>query len=732
MTDQSRGRREKPTRDPEPAPKTDSSGGVPLTPRLAELVESPREFAPDDRFRHLRLATWKATGSTVVIKTFPKTNSDLEKVWQLWKSADERYVTRLLYTEMARFRGAGTSFWCFEVTEHHPHGSLHDYVNKLDGHQLGEEQARAVLAQLTEALDYLHTSIAFGDRPQNLVHCDIKPGNILVRAAEPLDLVLTDFGSARLIMTERKVETTGLTVPYAAPEARWNLAPQIDWWSLGISMIELIQGAHPYVNPTNLDWLPDPEISARVQDQQVPISPTLDPRWQNLLRGLTSWRKDQRWAARKVWEWLRGLDPKVDSSIGPPGARRRPFQFAGRSLHDPRELAQAMSTNWGAAAALVIGSGWSELLRWSRRISPQLRADLDEVKREFIDKRRHVDLIVSETIVRLDRFGRPSYRGERLETKDLAELARRAEEGDEAATELVLSLNESGSLSALGRLQAHHNLADIDTNWRSALDVVLPRTTDIPSWTEETDHPALVIKILRACVSEDYATSMRKQVDRLVTERAARHTQWFTALAKAARSGAPTLPMDALVAVSAPILIRTGRESDPDLHNEAAQDLGVAASAAPRPRHQAQPPAPRTEKSVWRIWPRRPARPGFRRTRLTRRRMLELLGIVLAGALLPVIAGAGVGLSTSIAQGLLAGCAFVVGAGLLWLAVNLRPSRLRGALFGGWLGMVFGYATALIALVALGWSLGAAAGWPAFWTVWVGIVMAMTARGAAR
>ncbi|MEU8241761.1 protein kinase [Actinoplanes missouriensis] len=737
MADESRGRRQKPTWDPDPgagpAPEA-AAPGVLLPRRLAGLVESPRPFGSAGGAGFLQLARWKETGRTVVIKAFPWTHAmhgDLEKVWQLWRSADERYVTPLLHAEREVIKGGGSEEWCFEATEYHPLGSLNDYAQKLDDKRLSEVQAKTVLAQLTEALHYLHTSIAGSNRSLNLVHCDIKPDNILVRSTDPLDVVLTDFGSARLIMAEQKVATAGLTVAYAAPEARWFRTPKMDWWSLGITMIELLQGFHPYVNPTNLKLLPNHVISKEVGSNPVPFDPGLGPSWVNLFQGLTAFQVEERWSAEKIGRWLEGDYIDVDSSIGPRGEQRSPFTFAGKSLDQPRDLAAEMRKNWTAAAALVIGSEWPDLLHWSRNVDLALRARLDEVTRELIDKRAHVDLIVTETIVRLDRYGPPYYRGERMEPEDLGRLAVRAEKGDREAAELVVALNDSGSLSALGTLHGRLPLLEIHVRWRTALDVALPLTASIPSWIDAIDRTQLLIKTLRAALNDEYARYLRDHVDRLATERAARHTQWFTALINAARSGERTPAMDALVTVCFPLLSRTGRESGTDQQEEAEDDLGVAARTAGFSLRSPAPDPP-TVKSVWRVWPRRPDRPVVRPKPWTRRRKLELAAVVWAGTVLPVVAASGVGLATAPVQGLLAGCAFALGAGLLWLAVNLRPSRLRGALFGGWLGMVFGYAVALIALVTVGPVLGAAAGWPAFWTVWTGIVMAATARGAAR
>ncbi len=88
---------------------------------------------------------------------------------------------------------------------------------------------------------------------KNIVHCDIKPSNILVDdSSEKLEFSLIDFGMAldQNNLTERK---TLFALGYSAPEIilnRLHLADQSsDIFSLGISIWQLYAGKLPLMHP---------------------------------------------------------------------------------------------------------------------------------------------------------------------------------------------------------------------------------------------------------------------------------------------------------------------------------------------------------------------------------------------------------------------------------------------------------------------------------------------------
>jgi len=126
------------------------------------------------------------------------------------------------------------------------------------------EQALPILAQLADALDYLH------HRDPPLVHRDVKPANLLLEprgegscispsesGISPSEVwaVLTDFGLVRLLQASTHLTRSGTTLgtpAYMAPEQadpeRWGeVTPLTDVYALGIVAYEMLVGRPPFV-----------------------------------------------------------------------------------------------------------------------------------------------------------------------------------------------------------------------------------------------------------------------------------------------------------------------------------------------------------------------------------------------------------------------------------------------------------------------------------------------------
>ena len=95
------------------------------------------------------------------------------------------------------------------------------------------DQAARMILQVARALDYAHT--------QGTLHCDIKPGNLLLDAEGTVHV--TDFGVAKAFGFDRLTRTGNLggTLQYMAPERfRGQLDPRSDIYSLGLTLYELL------------------------------------------------------------------------------------------------------------------------------------------------------------------------------------------------------------------------------------------------------------------------------------------------------------------------------------------------------------------------------------------------------------------------------------------------------------------------------------------------------------
>jgi serine/threonine-protein kinase len=95
-------------------------------------------------------------------------------------------------------------------------------------------------ARMADALDYAHS--------QNVIHRDIKPGNIMYDSVSG-DLKITDFGIARLIDVNRTRTGVVLGTPsFMAPEQieGGNVKGYTDLFALGVSLYELLTGQLPF------------------------------------------------------------------------------------------------------------------------------------------------------------------------------------------------------------------------------------------------------------------------------------------------------------------------------------------------------------------------------------------------------------------------------------------------------------------------------------------------------
>ena len=181
----------------------------------------------------------------------------------------------------------------YEILEYIEGGTLDDL---LDRGIPDEDLSISIIRELVSALRSLSDA--------GIVHRDIKPANILIRDSDPLDLVLTDFGLARVTGGNLYRTKLGETVLYSPPEGGQFAHRNRDWWSLGIIAVKLRVGRHPWEN-----------VEATHGSNAVIIAKTFDPapvpdemgeRWQLLVKGLNTRNGDNRWAAPEVERWLNG------------------------------------------------------------------------------------------------------------------------------------------------------------------------------------------------------------------------------------------------------------------------------------------------------------------------------------------------------------------------------------------------------------------------------------------
>jgi serine/threonine protein kinase len=172
------------------------------------------------------------------------------------------YMASLNHPHIVRLLGFGSKDKVpFLVMEYASHGTL---KNK----RLSPMRVAELVKQLAGALDYMHIE-------KQLVHCDIKPKNLLLRKkskGKGSEALVGDLGLAALVETERSVGTFG----YIAWE-QWlgKPCPASDQYALGVVVHELLSGELPRWSDNHIgisSKITSPkirEVLARVLDKDL-------------------------------------------------------------------------------------------------------------------------------------------------------------------------------------------------------------------------------------------------------------------------------------------------------------------------------------------------------------------------------------------------------------------------------------------------------------------------------
>ncbi|KAF7700041.1 serine/threonine-protein kinase PAK 4 [Silurus meridionalis] len=181
------------------------------------------------------IATVKSTGKLVAVKKM-----DLRKQQRRELLFNEVVIMRDYHHEnvvdMYNSYLVGDELWV--VMEFLEGGALTDIVTHT---RMNEEQIATVCLSVLKALSVLHA--------QGVIHRDIKSDSILL--THDGRIKLSDFGFCAQVSKEVQRRKSLVGTPYwMAPEliSRLPYGPEVDIWSLGIMVIEMVDGEPPYFN----------------------------------------------------------------------------------------------------------------------------------------------------------------------------------------------------------------------------------------------------------------------------------------------------------------------------------------------------------------------------------------------------------------------------------------------------------------------------------------------------
>jgi Ca2+-binding EF-hand superfamily protein/tRNA A-37 threonylcarbamoyl transferase component Bud32 len=229
---------------------------------LSEVIPFNEEYKIGKKigigaFSEVFECTYIETGEIYAVKIICKEifknveKSHITNEIAILKLVDHPNVIHLKYTYESRTH-------IYIVTELIRDGDFLEYI--VGKPRFTEDCLRPILKQLLEATAYLHE--------YGIVHCDIKPENILYDKATGNIIKLTDFGLSRMIFSNQKIDEACGTIQYIAPETLRNgegYGMESDLWSIGIVMYLLLEGKLPF----------NSEDNSQVVKQILELEPTI-------------------------------------------------------------------------------------------------------------------------------------------------------------------------------------------------------------------------------------------------------------------------------------------------------------------------------------------------------------------------------------------------------------------------------------------------------------------------
>ncbi|XAR71042.1 Non-specific serine/threonine protein kinase [Bertholletia excelsa] len=233
---------------------------VPKTRKTPMAVANPQEV-PEYELNPLELqirrndgiakgtyqvAKWN--GTRVSVKILDKDSySDPESINAF--KYELTLLEKVRHPNVVQFVGAVTqNVPMMIVSEYHPRGDLASYLQKKG--RLSPSKALKFSIDIARGMNYLH-----GCKPDPIMHCDLKPKNILLDSGGLLKV--TGFGlirlsklspdKAKLVHPDTQIDHSSL---YVAPEIYKDeiFDRSVDVYSFGLILYEMVEGVQPFHN----------------------------------------------------------------------------------------------------------------------------------------------------------------------------------------------------------------------------------------------------------------------------------------------------------------------------------------------------------------------------------------------------------------------------------------------------------------------------------------------------
>ncbi|OWJ61630.1 AAA domain-containing protein [Paraburkholderia caledonica] len=307
----------------------DASADQPASETQIDGWRLIRQISSSDSTRERYIAQHRDDNRQAVLTLYRDGAEPDPSVYEVVRRLPREHVPEIIAT--GRWEGRA-----YEVAEELSGGTLADIGIALRD----MPTIRHVVDELGQAL---HSFSEVGLR-----HRDLRPGTLLVRSSDPIDLVISGFGSARLSDFDLDIVSPLETTRYMAPEAiAGGVAAASDWWSLGMILLEqLTQGAC-------FEGINQHAFMIHVLANGVTLPDDIDPSLHLLLRGLLARDRHQRWQWAQVKAWLDGkaVDAPTANVAETDDTEGASISLASRRYYKPTvfALAAAERENWPEA-----------------------------------------------------------------------------------------------------------------------------------------------------------------------------------------------------------------------------------------------------------------------------------------------------------------------------------------------------------------------------------------------
>ena len=359
-------------------------------------------------------------GNTVTVPTDGIRNEFDKQLHNFLKEA--RNIAKMRHSGIVpvidMFEENGTAYY---VMEYFSRGSLAQLQKSRPGGRLQESEALRYIRQIADALSYVHS--------KNLLHLDLKPGNILLD--DNNNAILIDFGickhydeSGNITVSTNSIETS--RTPGYAPFEQYialnlkQFSPSTDIYSLGATFYKLLTGNTP------------PPANERYYDDTIPPLPDeISASTRTAIE--QAMRMDKRQRPQNIDEFLALLDASPTSAdksdettkinpddvevtilnIAPESESTKPAPEPMEVKPEKRPAGENNSWKWIAAAVTillllaVVGINW-----WSNykaeQAEQQRLAAIEQARQDSIAKVRAAQKAEQERLAAIEQARKDS------------------------------------------------------------------------------------------------------------------------------------------------------------------------------------------------------------------------------------------------------------------------------------------------------------------------------------